>query len=552
MNKKKIVLVSLTVVLAMALLVNSFVAAATSTAAYYSHIGNIYIQGTYTVGDAATIGAQIAAPDDGKFVQLGPGSYLILRFPGYTAAKPDGTTAADLRIDIFDAAFRADADIYGSLNGTNWIYLGEFADTANIDLDLIGPLKYVKVDQGTNYIDPAYPLLGFDLDAVVALNSGTLPYGEITKPAVGETVSGIVLFEAIYWDDDPSGVQWAVRKGTCAAATGTVFGNVDGHNDSYSWNGNLFQATANTSTWLNGDYCFVFNPTESGGEGEIRLTQFNVVSNDTTAPVITYVLDPTLPDGSADWYKSNVSLTWTVSEPETPASLVKTGCVDQLINADQVATEYSCSATSDGGSAGPVNVSIKRDATLPVVTVTGVVDGGVYTLGSVPAAGCNTTDATSGVNTPASLSLSGGPMGYITAACTGASDNAGNTNAASVTYQVIYNWNGFFRPVDNLPIWNKVKAGSAIPIKFSLGGDQGLSIFATDYPKSIVVSCEAGMVVDTIEETVTAGGSSLSYDPTIDQYNYVWKTEKSWTGCRQLIVRLIDGSEYRANFQFTR
>jgi hypothetical protein len=29
----------------------------------------------------------------------------------------------------------------------------------------------VKLDQGTNYIDPAYPDLGFDLDAVVALNA---------------------------------------------------------------------------------------------------------------------------------------------------------------------------------------------------------------------------------------------------------------------------------------------------------------------------------------------------------------------------------------------
>jgi hypothetical protein len=30
----------------------------------------------------------------------------------------------------------------------------------------------------------------------------------------------------------------------------------------------------------------------------------------------------------------------------------------------------------------------------------------------------------------------------------------------------------------------------------------------------------------------------------------VWKTEKSWTGCRQLVVRLNDGMEYKANFKF--
>jgi hypothetical protein len=88
---------------------------------------------------------------------------------------------------------------------------------------------------------------------------------------------------------------------------------------------------------------------------------------DTTAPAISYTLNPASPDGDNGWYTSNVSLTWHVSEPESPGSLVKTGCVDQSITSDQSATTYSCSATSDGGSAGPVSLSIKRDATYPVI-----------------------------------------------------------------------------------------------------------------------------------------------------------------------------------------
>ena len=45
--------------------------------------------------------------------------------------------------------------------------------------------------------------------------------------------------------------------------------------------------------------------------------------------------------------------------------------------------------------------------------------------------------------------------------------------------------------------------------------------------------------------------SNLSYDATSDQYIYVWKTENSWAGtCRQLIVRLNDGSERVAFFKF--
>ena len=43
--------------------------------------------------------------------------------------------------------------------------------------------------------------------------------------------------------------------------------------------------------------------------------------------------------------------------------------------------------------------------------------------------------------------------------------------------------------------------------------------------------------------TVTAGSSSLSYDATLDQYTYVWKTDKAWFGtCRQLTVRLNDAT----------
>jgi len=113
-----------------------------------------------------------------------------------------------------------------------------------------------------------------------------------------------------------------------------------------------------------------------------------------------------------------------------------------------------------------------------------------------------------------------------------------------------FSFSGFFQPVDNLPTLNSVKAGQAIPVKFSLGGDQGLDIFEAGYPKSEQIVCNSGALVDGIETTVNAGSSSLSYSAGNDQYTYVWKTEKSWTGCRQLVVKLLDGTIQRANFKF--
>jgi len=85
---------------------------------------------------------------------------------------------------------------------------------------------------------------------------------------------------------------------------------------------------------------------------------------------------------------SDVSLSWSVSEPKSPSSLSKTGCVDPSITADQSATSYSCSATSAGGSGAEQTVTINRDATAPsnVIFSNGPVDGARYFPNSVPTA----------------------------------------------------------------------------------------------------------------------------------------------------------------------
>jgi hypothetical protein len=126
------------------------------------------------------------------------------------------------------------------------------------------------------------------------------------------------------------------------------------------------------------------------------------------------------------------------------------------------------------------------------------------------------------------------------------------TSADTETHNVNYCFSGFFQPVDNPPTYNVVKAGSAIPVKFSLCGNQGLNILFANYPQSGPVTCNSTST-DTIEETVTAGGSSLTYDPVANQYIYVWKTEKGWAGtCRVLDMKLADGTDHYAYFNFTR
>jgi hypothetical protein len=184
-----------------------------------------------------------------------------------------------------------------------------------------------------------------------------------------------------------------------------------------------------------GNYSVTVSVSDSGaGSYNTNPAAFTLHVNappDTTAPNISYVLDPATPDGTNGWYRSNVSLTWSVTDGESAVS--KTGCVDQNVTADQAETTYSCSATSAGGSAGPVSVAIKRDGTNPTI-------GGSRS----PAAngnGWNNTDVAVSFECDDNLSgvASCGPDTTLSAEAAGqsavgnATDNAGNTASTTVS-----------------------------------------------------------------------------------------------------------------------
>ncbi len=149
------------------------------------------------------------------------------------------------------------------------------------------------------------------------------------------------------------------------------------------------------------------------------------------------------------------------------------------------------------------------------------------------------------------------PLGTTQVDCS-AQDSRSNSDTETFMVSVLYDFEGFFKPVDNPDVaTNSVRAGSAVPVKFTLGGDMALDVFYVEangstYPKSQQIP-NPEVTVDGIEQTVTAGSSGLSYDPATGLYTYVWKTSKEWAGSyRQLVVKFADGESYRANFKFTR
>jgi VCBS repeat-containing protein len=156
----------------------------------------------------------------------------------------------------------------------------------------------------------------------------------------------------------------------------------------------------------------------------------------------------------------------------------------------------------------------------------------------------------------------------------GTTANGGVDTSAEQTFKinVTCNWTGFFQPIDNnhdqigdltkATVWNSAKAGQAIPIKFSLSGDQGLSILATKndagvattYPRSVAVKCPgATYPVDAIETYSSSTAAGLHYDPIANQYVYNWKTATSLANsCQMLDLKLADGTHHYAFFKFTK
>jgi hypothetical protein len=290
--------------------------------------------------------------------------------------------------------------------------------------------------------------------------------------------------------------------------------------------------------------------TATDDAGNVGHASFDVVVQDTTAPVVTVPanisLEATGPSGAAAGF--------TVTASDIVDGSVATSCSPASGSTFALGTTtVDCSATDAHGNTGSGGFTVTVvDSTGPAIAAHADVNAiatsasGTVVSYTLPTA----TDLVDG-SVPVTCVPASGAMfaaGSTTVNCT-STDSHGNTSTSSFKVIVSYNWTGFFSPVDNLPVVNVVKAGQAIPVKFSLGGNMGLSIFAAGYPTSGATACSV-TVSDAIEETVTAGGSALSYGG--GQYVYVWKTEKSWSGCRTLVLKMSDGTVHTALFNFTR
>lgn len=155
------------------------------------------------------------------------------------------------------------------------------------------------------------------------------------------------------------------------------------------------------------------------------------VPGDPTPPVVTPVVNGTL--GNAGWYTSNVTVGWTVVDPES-IILETEGCDTKTLAGDTPGVSLTCRAVSDGGET-KVSKPIKLDKTAPGVGGAASrppdANGWYNRALTVSFSG---TDATSGVASCSSAGY-GGPDSAAAAVAGSCRDNAGNLAGASFSFK---------------------------------------------------------------------------------------------------------------------
>ena len=153
-------------------------------------------------------------------------------------------------------------------------------------------------------------------------------------------------------------------------------------------------------------------------------------AGDYTAPVVTPTVSGTL--GTNGWYRSNVSVSWTVTDNESPIT-DRVGCDPSTVTVDVGALAFTCTATSAGGP-GSGSVTVKRDTTPPTVTCDAAP---TFVVGQVAKVTAVVSDSLSGPpSAPINRGVSTAVAGDFSVVLP-ALDKAGNSGSQSCGYSVV-------------------------------------------------------------------------------------------------------------------
>jgi hypothetical protein len=243
-----------------------------------------------------------------------------------------------------------------------------------------------------------------------------------------------------------------------------------------------------------------------------RIPDMPLTPVDTTPPVITPVVTGTL--GNDGWYRSNVTLSWTASDPESAYEWPGQSCGQRTVTTDTAGVTFTCTTTSAGGVASR-SVTIKRDTVAPTLsfgTATPAADasGWQHADVSVP---FTANDALSGV-----FSTSSTNPALITGTGTGlkqtvtVTDRAGNTATFTTpAFNIDRSAPIIQSAVNGLP-GNNGWYRDDVQVNWTVT-DPDSSVSATSGCANTTVTTDTAGTTFTC--TATSGGGSLSSSVTV-------------------------------------
>lgn len=406
------------------------------------------------------------------------------------------------------------------------------------------PRSLTKLACDRQWITPDQPATTYTCTATSSGGTTTVTSEPVKKDSTPPTVTATiasqpVVVAGVTWYRGAPDIQWTAEDTLSGVAAGSVRQTV---------------VMAPEGRNLNARTVATDNAGNTGG------TSVQYVNVDASAPVVEARLTgaPAYEDGGRAWFKDRATVDVVARDPDVQPLERGSGLAVDPTGSHVVTAsgDFTITATDGVGHVGTSNaVPVSVDATAPVATAT--CPAGKVVKGSTATATWTASDEAggSGLATAGTgeLVLDTASVGRKTVIAPTATDNVGHTSApASCAYDVVYDYSGFYQPIDNGSL-NKVKAGSAVPVKFGLGGDQGLSVLS-GAPLVSKVACPSSMTADLLEETAPASSTSgLKYDAVAQQYNYTWKTANNYAGsCQRLTVKLADGTSQTALFQFTK
>jgi K319-like protein len=230
--------------------------------------------------------------------------------------------------------------------------------------------------------------------------------------------------------------------GLHATLNGLSSSDPEGDALTYEWkdsDGMVVGSSATASVPMSGIGSFTYTLTVKDAYGQTDSDEVTITVE--LPPEVSSNIDGT--QGDNEWYVTDVSVGWDI-ETHGFDLLNTDGCGQVNITVDQGAVEYTCTATTIGGT-GSETVTVKRDATPPVVDFAGNV--GRYDVADMISISCSATDNLSGVATHScdgsgveaeawSLALGEHQLSAE------ATDNAGTNTSAETSFEVTVSISG--------------------------------------------------------------------------------------------------------------